>query len=149
MCEDTVEIGGAELNRELTKDAGENQELSIEEWRREFQLISETLPQDGDFLFAKGGQPVQLRLTLSRGRPPFIHTRAYVTCVVGEMPMWHVVGPDDPRRMHGLRVILASNSRNDVIRRFGISCKDIQVKGLRVLRQSETGQSIIAEVCDW
>jgi len=128
--------------------ASEDTQKKIEEWSKEYDTLIKTPPANGDYLVTCDGSKVKLDVIKVLHKSPFISTRAYVPEIIGQPLGWFVTGENEIRT-HGWRVILGTKSRDECIRRFGITPNQIFVRRLRVLRISFDGQSIVAEVSDW
>lgn len=125
------------------------EELSADDWADEFNTLLQNPPEDDDFLKAPDGEQIKLHITLSSGSPPFIYTFAYLPKIVGCRLQWFAQGMSN-KVNSGIKLILLPNSRDDVIRKFGIP-KDriVAARTIRVVRKSTSGQSLLGEVVEW
>jgi len=88
-----------------------------------------------------------LRVELEDGKPPFIYGRAYPIETIGDKLGWYLRGADDTRNT-GYKCILLSAARRGIIKAFPQEFQygSIPVKSLKVVRVSNTGQSLLCEV---
>lgn len=88
-----------------------------------------------------------LRVELEEDKPPFIYGRAYPIETIGDKLGWYLRGADDTRNT-GYKCILLSAARRAIIKAFPQEFQygQIPVKSLRVVRVSNTGQSLLCEV---
>lgn len=114
-------------------------------WSEEYQRYLDNPPKAGDILSAYGDEPARLDVELTEGKPPFIYGRAYVPCVVGT-PLGWFLQPATSDQAHGWKCILLPKAREECIRKLGVSEKILKVKSLRVVRVSQSGNSLLCEV---
>jgi hypothetical protein len=135
------------MGEELTE-----QERAILDWRIQYEELSKNPPQEGDFLYADDacGKEKLTRLIIEcqPGKQPFIYAKVFIPDIVGEKLGWYTQ-PMGSESHHGLTCILMPKARNEVITKFGITRDEVGVKGLRVLKASETKRSLLVEVSDW
>ena len=108
-------------------------------------------PKDGEILTSIDGTPVALTILTDEGKPPFIYGRAFISEVMDEILGWYLRSVHDDKSM-GWKCILMTRARRDVIAK----CSDdelvigqLLVKSLRVVRPSESGQSLLCEVSEY
>lgn len=123
-------------------------ELTVEEWSKEYAEFIANPPQENDVLTTKDGKPVKLTVELHAGHKPLVYAKAYVPDCVGEQLGWFAHSIDENTR-YGWKVIMLPRTRDLIIRRFGIKPQDIPVKSVRVIRPSDSGQSLLGEVAEW
>lgn len=133
-------------------------DMTIEEWQAAYEAMIKTEPKDGDIILAEDhaeidpdnqfAGKIKLEMELQQGRPPFIFARIFVPLTVGQKPEWVAHGIKS-KTNHGWKVILHQRSRDEAIRKFGVRETMIPVKKLKILRSSETGQSLVATVEEW
>jgi hypothetical protein len=137
----------------------EEQELSIDDWKREFDEIQKNPPAPEDVILAEDYKEgpteqephkgrIKLDIDLQVGRPPFIFARIFIPLTVGKRPAWYAQGLNN-KVNYGWKAILHQRSRDQVIHKFGVTQSFITVKKLRVIRRSETGQSLVVEIEEW
>jgi hypothetical protein len=140
-------------------DIDPEDELTPEEWAEEYENILKNPPSEGDYLWTqdyKAGPDdndpdagrIRLEIELMSGKPPFIFARAYIPNIVGRRPNWYVYGMNDIVN-HGWKVVLHPSSRDRAILKFGVKTKFIHCRKLLVLRQSLSGNCIVAEIDEW
>jgi hypothetical protein len=118
------------------------------EWKDEWQKHTDNPPKPGDILRAYGGGPARLDVELVDGKPPFVYARVYVPCIVGHELGWFLQGIDSDQA-HGWKCILLPKAREECLRKLGLKEPVISVKSLRVVRASQTGNSLLCEVAEY
>ena len=123
--------------------------MSNEQWAKEFDAQLSQLPDDGAILEAYGGGTARLNIELVEGKDPFVYGRAYVPSIVGQpISGWHL-HEYDSKNTSGIKVILLPKARDEVLRRFGASVGTVPIISLRIVRQSVSGKSLLAEVAEY
>lgn len=117
------------------------------QWRKEFQKIL-NVPPVGEYLGTEDGSPIKIEIECYSGKKPFMFTRAYVPQVVGGQLGWFAQRECDVSQ-YGWKVILMPKSRDEAVKRIGIDKPYGLVGTIRVLKMSETGQSMLGEVIAW
>lgn len=133
-------------------------DLSIEDWQTAYEAKVKAPPKENDFILAEDHEDtdpentiagkIKLQIELQQGRPPFIYARIFVPLTVGHTPEWVAHGVKS-KTNHGWKAILHQRSRDEVIRKCGVRETMVPVKRLRVIRASETGQSIVVVIDEW
>jgi len=118
------------------------------EWRDEYEKYTENPPKPGDVLRAYGAALARLDVELVEGKPPFVYGRVHVPCVVGHELGWFLQSVDS-NQAHGWKCILLPKAREDCLRKCGLKSDVIAVKALRVVRLSQTGNSLLCEVAEY
>lgn len=123
--------------------------LTNDEWAKEYALVKETPPTNGDFLRTEDKQPIKLYVTMEAGKPPFIFGRAYVSSVIGNAPEWYMQSMGrDFSSYFGYKCILLPKSRDEVLARAG-AVQFFGVKELQVVRPSIKKTALMVEVSEW
>ena len=121
----------------------------VSNWTEQYQHFIDNPPQEGDILTTiTSDAPARLDLEFHEGKPPFVYGRAYVPCIVGEALGWFLQ-PVGCENAHGLKCILLPKAREELLRKRGVRNAIISVKSLRVVRWSQTKQSLLCEVADY
>lgn len=123
-------------------------EMSVDEWREEFQRLNENRPKANDILYTRDGAMVKLTIEFHDNKEPFIFARVFVPDKVGEELGWFAQSMKETG-MYGLKVILYPRSRNEVIRTLGVKSNEVGVTSIRILRPSDSGKSLLGEVAEW
>lgn len=126
-----------------------------EQWAAKYKEVSEKPPEIGAILTTFSGDPVKLTAELKVGAPPFIFGRVHVPDLFGEPLGWYLRDAND-RSYHGWRTVLLPRARVTLIQKLGLgelnsdgSESVILVKSLRVVRYSNSKQSILCEVHEY
>ena len=130
----------------MTPDSKSN--ADTQQWSEEYQKILNSPPSEGDILRCLGGVEARLDVEIVGGRPPFVYGRAYIPCIVGEPVGWFLQ-PFDSETAHGWKCILLPKAREDCLRKRGLVDTKIKVQALKVVRASESGQSLLCEVAEY
>jgi len=156
--EDLGEKGFAELvdglisNQESVMTDFEIQDdvdAGLREWSAEYDTLINNPPKDGDILTASTVEAnVLLTVELKEDNPPFIYGRAYVPEIVGHPLGWYLLDPDC-QNFHGWKCILLPQARTELIRKFGLQHETMEVRSLKVIRQSQSGKSLLCEVHEY
>jgi hypothetical protein len=122
----------------------------IQEWTEEYRALLDSPPCDDEVLYTHPDEfgnkrPARLFVKVETGKPPFIYATAYVPDVVGCELGWRIRGIDE-NVIHGWKVILCARSRQEVIRRYGLSMRIIPVTSIKITGESESKQSLLGEV---
>lgn len=123
--------------------------MSIETFKQSYKTVAENPPKPGDVLRAYGGEPARLTIELVEGKPPFIYGRAYVPSIVGARIDSWVLQHSDTKSNYGWKCVLLPKAREEVLRRFPQLPDMVPVNALRVVRYSQTKNSILCEVAEW
>lgn len=118
------------------------------EWKEQYQSFTENPPKPGDILRPYGDTLARLDVELVEGKPPFVFGRVHVPCLVGCELGWFLQGIDTTQQ-HGWKCILLPKAREECIRKCGLKEKVIGVKALRVVRYSQTKNSLLCEVAEY
>lgn len=121
--------------------------MSVLEWSDAYQRLIDNPPIAGQILAAVG-EEARLDVELTQGKPPFIYGRAYVPSIVGSELGWFLQ-PLSCSNAHGLKCILLPKAREELLRKKGITKPVLGVKSLRVIRWSESRNSILCEVAEF
>lgn len=122
----------------------------LDKFREDFAKATKTPPTVGDILRPYGeGDVAKLIIDLRDGEAPFIYGRAYVPCIVGqEVKGWCLQTPDT-KGIDGLRCILMSRARDEIIRRHPDLPRSVNVKSLKVVRYTQKGTALLCEVHEY
>lgn len=116
----------------------------LESWSKGYQEAVQTPPAVGSILTSITGEAL-LTVELHEDAPPFIYGKAFVPEIPDMEPKW-VLQDEDHRSHHGLKCILMPRARADLIKKIGLSGDTAKVKSLRVIKYSQSGQSVLCEV---
>lgn len=124
-------------------------------WATQYKETLENPPEIGAILTAFDDVAAKLTAELKEGAPPFIFARAYVPDLLGVALGWHIRAIDD-KSYHGWRCVLLARARADVIKKIGLGELNgdgtegtLKIKSLRVIRYSNSGNSILCEVHEY
>lgn len=117
--------------------------------KRYVDVISKA-PPVGSILQTVDGSVSLLRVEIEHEKPPFIYGRAYPIEAVGDRLGWYLRSLDDERNT-GYKCILLCAARRAIIKAFPdeFAWGKIPVKSLKVVRVSNTGQSLLCEICKY
>jgi hypothetical protein len=119
------------------------------EWAQKFGEIMKQTPAEGTIL-----RPLEsdanaiLVVELHEGSPPFVFGRAYVPEIVGEELGWFLHSSKS-QGFHGWKCILMPRARTELFQRHGLESEIIEVKSLKVVRQSNSKKSLLCEVHEY
>jgi hypothetical protein len=106
-------------------------------------------PKSGTLLTTIDGEPAALTVQLVKGKPPFIYGCAYVSEILDEKLGWYLRGANSGNST-GWKCILMAKARREIVKHFNdLVDGQILVTSLRVLRRSESGQSLLCEVAEY
>lgn len=126
-----------------------DQESGQLEWVEEYRKVQACPPIDeGTILTTQDGESIRLEVELEEGKPPFIFGRVHVPSKVGSILGWFMQGFNN-KETFGLKCILMPKARDSLIAKKGLTAKQIAVKSLKVIRASQTNQSILCEVHEY
>lgn len=120
----------------------------VQQWAQDHKKHSDNPPPEGTILRAMADAAGVLHVELTEGQPPFVYGRAYVPHIIGKELGWFLEAFDAPVNF-GIKLILMPKSREETIRRFGMTEKKIKVKALRLVRYSKSKTSILCEVAEY
>lgn len=135
----------ASLASLLPKD---EENLTIEEWAEEYDLLIKNPPMDGDYLRTEDGSRIRLKIELVQGQLPFVYTHVYIPEIVGSKLGWFARGETDTDES-GWKTILLPRACSAAIKRLGVSKSIIYVRELRVVRPSPSNKSLLVEITEW
>lgn len=133
-------------NEEVKKLNAE--QLTVDEWRAEYEEMQHNPPAEGDFLFADNEKLTRLIIECESGKQPCVYARVMIPNTVGQKVGWFTL-PEGSTQSYGLKCILLPRSRNEVITKFGMTKKEVAVKRLRVVKLSQSGTSLLCEVSEF
>ena len=116
-------------------------------WTDEYAIVQANPPKEGDILRPAEGKAI-LVVELTDGSAPFIYGRVYVPEVVGEQLGWFLQSSES-QGFHGWKCILMPRARTELIRKYGLKEEIIEVESLKVIRLSQSGQSLLCEVHEY
>lgn len=117
-------------------------------WKQGYQSHLDNPPSEGSILRAYGGSNARLNVEVVEGKPPFVYGRAYVPSIAGAELGWFLQASDSEQG-HGWKCILLPKAREECLRRLGVEKEFVEVKALRVVRYSQTKNSILCEVAEY
>jgi hypothetical protein len=106
------------------------------------------LPPEGTILQCMDEESARVDIELMDGQPPFLYGRAFIPMLFGQKTGWYLQPFATEQDCKGIKCILASNARDDIIKKQGIVARPLRVKSLRVLRISKSKNSLICEVAE-
>ena len=118
------------------------------QWTEDYQRILSNPPQAGDILTAYGGDYARLDVEIREGQEPFIYGRVHVPSVVGHPLGWYLHS-FKTEKADGWKCILLPKAREECAKKRSLSTKKIKVMALRVVRVSNSGQSLLCEVAEY
>lgn len=117
----------------------------VQEWSDRYNEVVDNPPKEGDILMTLDGAPAKLIVELKEGSPPFIYGRLYVSEIVGTEAKW-CLHSESIDSFHGWKCVLMPRARAELIRKCGLSGDTVTVKSLKVVRQSQSGKSLLCEI---
>lgn len=121
----------------------------IGEWSDKYNEYLNNPPQPGTILRAYGeGELARIDVDIETGKPPFLYGRAYVPCIVGSPLGWYLQSKDNTSA-YGWKCILLPKAREEAIRRLGLAQPVMTVYSLKVVRTSQSGNSLLCEICEF
>ena len=118
----------------------------FQEWSDQYDALINNPPKEGEILRPmEEGTKAILTIELREGAPPFVFGRCYVPEIVGEKVGWFLQSSEDSN-FHGWKCILLPRARAEVIKTHGTKNNSIEVDCLRVVRQSQSGKSLLCEI---
>lgn len=131
-----------------TAEAPASTDVNLDEWSDKYQHTLDNAPEAGTILRAPGGEECRLDLELTAGKPPFVYGRAYVPSIAGQELGWFLQ-PVSCQNAFGLKCILLPKAREDLLRKKGLKSPTLSVKALRLVRWSQTKNSVLCEVAEF
>lgn len=126
----------------------QDSDINVDEWRAEYEHVRQNPPEPDDLILTEDGSPVKLEMEFQRGQAPLIFARLYVPTIVGRPLGWFARSMED-KSFYGWKAILSIKFRDIVIKKFGFANRQIAVKSIRILRQSQAGTAFVCEVEEW
>jgi len=118
---------------------------NLSNWRDKYLKVIANPPEEGTILKPLSGKAV-LVVEVQDNRPPFIYGKAFVPEIPSIEPSWYL--QDEEHRSHyGWKCILMAKARTKLIRNSNLS-ETVEVDALRVVKQSQSGKSLLCEVVD-
>lgn len=114
-------------------------------WQEDFDRVSKQPPADSSILKTVDGTAVKVVIELLEGKEPFMYALIYVPTLVGSDVGWFARSVND-KSMFGWKAILLPKARHEIIRVHGMSKTIAPVDGLRVVRRSQEGKSLLVEL---
>jgi hypothetical protein len=119
-----------------------------EDWAVEYEKLMSNPPAPGAILKAYGDSMARLNIELVADKPPFVYGLAFVPCIVGKPLGWFLQAIDS-EGAHGWKCILLPKAREEAIRKLGLKTKVVPVKSLRVIRMSNSKNSLLCEINEY
>lgn len=119
--------------------------MNTQEWSKEYTEVSDTRPEDGTILKTIDGSPAKLTVEISEDKPPFIYGRIFVPEIMSVPVGWYL-HTADMETYRGWKCILMPRARKDLIKKIGLDGDHVFVQSLRVIKPSQSGQSLLCEV---
>ncbi len=117
-------------------------------WNEQYDELIKNPPKAGDILLSIDDSKVLLVIATVEGAAPFVHGCAFVPEIVGSRLGWFLQSVDS-EGFHGFKCILMPRARTELIRRTGLSSEIVEVTSLRVVKQSQSGKSLLCEVAEY
>lgn len=122
---------------------------NLSEWNTKYGEYLNNPPEPGTVLRAFGeGELARIEIDIEQDKPPFLYGRAYVPCVVGQPLGWFLQSKENTTS-YGWKCILLPKAREEAIRRRGLNEPMMTVYSLKVVRQSQSGQSLLCEIAEF
>ena len=121
--------------------------VSLAEWSEKYKETVDSPPDSGAILKPIEGNAV-LIVETQDSKPPFIYGKAFVPEIPDIAPGWYLQN-DEYKSHHGWKVILMARARAELIKRVGLDGDTVKVKSLRIIKQSQSGKSLLAEVHEY
>lgn len=113
-------------------------------WEEKYDAMLENPPKAGDILTTQEGRVI-LTVICTDGKPPFIFGTVNVPEIVGSNVGWFMQSEND-ETFHGWKCIIMPRARKELSKKYGVSSEKMFVASLRVIRLSQSGQSLLCEV---
>jgi hypothetical protein len=121
----------------------------VGEWSAKYNEYLNNPPVPGTILRAYGdGEMARIDVDIEQGKPPFLYGRAYVPCIVGSPLGWYLQARDNTSA-YGWKCILLPKAREEAIRRLGLDQPVMVVYSLKVVRTSQSGNSLLCEIAEF
>ncbi len=121
----------------------------VDQWNGQYSEYLNNPPQPGTILRAYGDDEMaRIDIDIEKDKPPFLYGRAYVPCIVGQPLGWFLQSTDN-NSAYGWKCILLPKAREEAIRRRGLSETMMTVYSLKVVRQSQSGNSLLCEIAEF
>ncbi len=117
----------------------------IQDWSKKFNAVISETPKEVDILTTSSGDKAVLRIELEANTPPFIFGLAYVPEILSDDVHWCLQSKDSWGQS-GLKCILLPRARTQLLRKIKLDSDVVEVKSLRVIRVSKSGNSLLCEV---
>lgn len=121
--------------------------VSLADWSEKYQATINAPPVAGTILRPIEGDAV-LIVETQEGKPPFIYGKAFVPEIPDITPGWYLQN-DEHKSHHGWKCILMARARAELIKKVGLEGDTVKVKSLRIIKQSQSGKSLLAEVHEY
>jgi hypothetical protein len=121
--------------------------VDLAEWSEKYQMAVNNPPDTGAILRPVDGDAI-LVVEAQEGKPPFIYGKCYVSEVPEVEPGWYLQS-DENKSHHGWKCILMSRARASLIGSIGLTGDTVKVKSLKVVKQSQSGKSLLCEVHEY
>lgn len=118
--------------------------VGLAEWSEKYKQIIDSPPDNGAILRPIDGDVV-LIVETQDGKPPFIYGKAFVPEIPDIKPRWYLQN-DEHKSHNGWKCILMARARAELIKKIGLDGDTVRVKSLRVVKQSQSGKSLLCEV---
>lgn len=119
------------------------------QWGESYNEYLNNPPQPGTILRAFGDSELaRIEIDIEPDKPPFLYGRAYVPCVVGQPLGWFLQSKEN-KTAYGWKCILMPKAREEAIRRRGLNESMMTVYSLKVVRESQSGQSLLCEIAEF
>jgi hypothetical protein len=119
--------------------------MSSTDWKRDFNKAINTPPNEGVHLKTLDGSPAKIIIELHDGKEPFMYGLIYVPSLVGTPVGWYARGIAD-KSTYGWKAILLPKARHAILRKHGLNSVQVPVYGLKVVRPSREGKSLLVEL---
>lgn len=120
----------------------------VEKWASEYEDYAKNPPKEGTILRCYGGEDARLILDLVEGKAPFVYARVFVPHIVGTQLGWFLQSWDS-NSDYGFKCILLPKSREECLRKLGMTKKKLRIKAIKIIRYSQSGSSILCEVAEY
>ncbi len=117
----------------------------MKNWQESFSEVAATPPVEGSVIKTLDGSDVKIIIDLIEGKEPFMYALVYVPTIVGTEIGWFARDVKD-QTTYGLKAILLPKARNEIIRLHGLKKTVVSTLGLKVIRKSREGKSLLVEL---
>lgn len=119
----------------------------VSEWAASYWNMQQTDPV-GQILTTEDDSPIQINLSVEKGKIPFFSTRIYVPEAVCSVVKWFAYSEVN----HFSRskfVCITPGSRDEALMKFDLTKKFAYVKSIQIVRKAVRENWLLAEITEW